>query len=119
LEQKLSQYSELLSQMQDKDLKSLLEFVFFYVVEKPDAAPWNKTIAKHFEITSENKKLRDDIRRFLYAIRLTKSIAIDKQLIDSMQIAEKVVTDEPIKKNGILIPSRGVWLRRNKGKTQS
>lgn len=119
LEKKLSNYSELLSQIQDRDLKNLLEFIFFYVVEKPDTAPWKKTIAKHFELPPESKALRDDIRRFLYAVRLVKSISIDKQLIDKAHPIEDVKTDELVKKNGILIPSRGVWLRRNKGKSCS
>ena len=116
LERRLSDYSELLSQTQDRDLKNLLEFIFFYVVEKPATAPWNKAIAKHFELRPENKALRDDIRRFLYAVRLIKNISIDKQLIDKTHPIEDVKTDETVKKNGILIPSRGVWLRRNKGK---
>ena len=114
LERKLGDYSELLSQIQDKDLRNLLEFLFFYLVEKPNATPWNKTIAKQFDLDTENKTLRDDIRRFLYAIRLIKGISIDKQLIDKIYPTRNFDSDKLKKKTGILIPSRGVWLHQNK-----
>jgi len=116
LERKLSDYSELLSQIQDKDLRSLLEFLFFYLVEKPNAIPWNKTIAKQFDLDTENKTLRDDIRRFLYAVRLIKIISIDKQLIDKIHPPRNFDSDKLEKKPGILIPSRGVWLQQNRDK---
>ncbi len=116
LEKKLSDYSELLSQIQDKGLRSLLEFLFFYLVEKPNATPWNKTIAKQFDLGTGNKTLRDDIRRFLYAVRLIKVISIDKQLIDKIHPPRNFDSDKLKKKNGILIPSRGVWLNQNKDK---
>ena len=116
LERKLSDYSELLSQIQDKDLRSLLDFLFFYLVEEPNATPWNKTIAKQFDLGTENKILRDDIRRFLYAVRLIKVISIDKQLIDKICPPRNFDSDKLMKKTGILIPSRGVWLRQNKDK---
>ena len=114
LERKLSDYSELLSQIQDKDLRSLLEFLFFYLVEKPNATPRNKTIAKQFDLDTENKTLRDDIRRFLYAVRLIGVISIDKQLIDKIHPPRNFASDKLEKKTGILIPSRGVWLQQNK-----
>lgn len=116
LERKLSDYSELLSQIQDKGLRSLLEFLFFYLVEKPNATPWNKTIAKQFDLGTGNKTLRHDIRRFLYAVRLIKGISIDKQLIDKIHPPRNLDSDKLKKKTGILIPSRGVWLNQNKDK---
>jgi hypothetical protein len=116
LERKLSDYSEFLSQIQDRDLRSLLEFVFFYLVEKPNATPWNKTITKQFDLDTENKTLRDDIRRFLYAVRLIKVISMDKQLIDKIHPPRNFDSDKLMKKTGILIPSRGVWLHQNKDK---
>ncbi|UCE29638.1 MAG: hypothetical protein JSV85_02665 [Candidatus Bathyarchaeota archaeon] len=117
LERKLGDYSELLSQMQDKDLRKLLEFLFFYLVENPNASPWNKTIAKQFDLHSESKTMRDDIRRFLYAVRLIKSISIDKQLIDKTHPTRSFNSNQSMKKTGILIASRGVWLRQNKDKS--
>jgi hypothetical protein len=84
LERKLDNYSELLSKIQDKGLRNLLEFLFYYVVEKPNATPWNKTITKQFDLDSENKTLRDDIRRFLYAVRLIIDISADKQRIEKV-----------------------------------
>jgi len=84
LEEKLDNYSELLSKIQDKGLRNLLEFLFYYIVEKPNATPWNKTLVKQFDLDSENKTLRDDIRRFLYAVRLIKEISIDKQHIEKI-----------------------------------
>jgi len=84
LEEKLDDYSVLLSKIQDKGLRSLLEFLFYYVVEKPDTTPWNRTIIKQFGLDPENKTLRDDIRRFLYAVRLIKDISIDKQRIEKV-----------------------------------
>ena len=84
LEEKLDNYSELLSKIQDKDLKNLLEFLFYYVVEKPNATPWNKTIIKQFDLNSENRALRDDIRRFLYAARLIMDISTDKQHVEKV-----------------------------------
>ena len=116
LERKLGDYSELLSQMQDKGLRNLLEFLFFYLVENPNTNPWNKTIAKQFDLHSESKTLRDDIRRVLYAVRLIKSISIDKQLFDKTHPARNFESNQSMKKTGILITSRGVWLHQNKDK---
>jgi len=84
LEGKLDDYSKLLSRMQDKGLRNLLDFLFYYIVEKPNAAPWNKTIARCFDLDPENKTLRDDIRRFLYAVRLITDISLDKQRIEKI-----------------------------------
>lgn len=84
LERKLDDYSELLSKIQDNGLKNLLDFLFYYVVEKPNTTPWNRTIVKQFDLDPENKKLRDDIRRFLYAVRLIIDISTDKQHIEKV-----------------------------------
>ena len=84
LEEKLDNYSKLLSKIQDKGLKNLLGFLFYYVVEKPDATPWNKTIIKQFDLDSGNRALRDDIRRFLYAARLIMDISTDKQRVEKV-----------------------------------
>ena len=84
LEEKLDNYSDLLSKIKDKGLRNLLEFLFYYIVEKPNATPWNKTLVKQFDLDPENKTLRDDIRRFLYAVRLIKDISIDKQRIEKI-----------------------------------
>jgi hypothetical protein len=84
LEGKLDDYSKLLAKMQDKGLRNLMDFLFYYVVEKPNAAPWNRTIVRCFDLDSENKTLRDDIRRFLYAVRLIMDISIDKQRIEKV-----------------------------------
>ena len=81
LEEKLDSYSVLLSKIQDKGLRNLLEFLFYYVIEKPNATPWNRTITRQFDLDPENKTLRDDIRRFLYAVRLIMDISADKQRI--------------------------------------
>ena len=81
---KLDVYSNLLSKIQDKGLRNLLEFLFYYIVEKPNATPWDKTIIKQFDLDPENKTLRDDIRRFLYTVRLIKDISIDKQRIEKI-----------------------------------
>ena len=86
LEEKLDNYSELLSKIQDKGLRNLLEFLFYYIVENPNTKPWNRTIIKQFDLEPTNKKLRDDIRRFLYAVRLIKDISIDKQHIEKIQL---------------------------------
>jgi hypothetical protein len=116
MEKKLGDYSELLSQIQDKDLRNLLEFLFFYLVEKPNATPWNKTIKKQFDLDGRNKTLRDDIRRFLYAVRLIKGISVGKQLIDKTYPSRKFGSEKLKKKTEILIPSRGVWLHQNRHK---
>jgi len=84
LEEKLDNYASLLSEIQDKGLRNLLDFLFYYIVEKPNATPWNRTIIKQFDLDPENKKLRDDIRRFLYAVRLIIHISIDKQRIEKI-----------------------------------
>ena len=84
LEEKLDNYSELLSKIQDKGLKNLLGFLFYYVVEKPNATPWNKTIIKQFDLDSKNRALRDDIRSFLYAARLIMDISTDKQRVEKV-----------------------------------
>jgi len=84
LEEKLDNYSKLLSKIQDKGLKNLLGFLFYYVVEKPNATPWNKTIIKQFDLDSGNRALRDDIRRFLYAARLIMDISTDKQRVEKV-----------------------------------
>jgi len=84
LERKLDDYSELLSKIQDNGLKNLLDFLFYYVVEKPNTTPWNRTIVKQFDLDPENKKLRDDIRGFLYAVRLIIDISTDKQRIEKV-----------------------------------
>jgi len=116
LEKKLGDYSELLSKIRDKDLRNLLEFLFFYLVEKPNASPWSKTIVKQFDLDGRNRTLRDDIRRFLYAVRLIKSISVGKQLIDKTYPPRKFDPEKLKKKTEILIPSRGVWLHQNRHK---
>ena len=85
LERKVDDYGELLSKIQDKGLRNLLEFLFYYIVEKPNTTPWNKTIVKQFDLNPENKTLRDDVRRFLYAVRLIMDISTDKQRIEKVQ----------------------------------
>jgi len=84
LERKVDEYGELLSKIQDKGLRNLLEFLFYYIVEKPNTAPWNKTIEKQFDLNPKNKTLRDDVRRFLYAVRLITDISVDKQRIEKI-----------------------------------
>jgi len=91
LEKKLDNYSELLSKIEDNGLRNLLEFLFYYIVENPNAKPWNRTIIEQFDLEPENKKLRDDIRRFLYAVRLIKDISIDKQHIEKSNYADEHV----------------------------
>ena len=84
LEEKLENYSEFLSRIQDKDLRNLLEFLFYYVVEKPTTTPRNGTIMKHFDLSSEDKPLIDSIRAFLYGIRLMLEISNDKESIEQV-----------------------------------
>jgi len=84
LEQKLDDYLGLLSRIQDEGLRNLLEFLFYYIVEKPVATPWNRTIMKQFDLDPKNKTLRDDIRRFLYAVRLIVDVSINKKRIEKV-----------------------------------
>jgi hypothetical protein len=84
LEEKLVDFSVTLSQVEDKNLRNLLEFLFNYIVEKPNSTPWNRTIVKQFDLDPEDKTLRDDLRRFLYAVRLIKDISTDKQRIEKV-----------------------------------
>ena len=75
LDEKLVDLSINLSEIQDEGLKKLLEFLFNYIVDKPNTAPQNRTIVKHFHLDLENKTLVDDIRRVLYAVRLINEIS--------------------------------------------
>ena len=84
LEEKLENYSEFLSRIQDKDLRNLLEFLFYYIVEKPTTTPRNGTIMKHFDLNSEDKPLIDGIRAFLYGVRLMMDISMDKECIEKV-----------------------------------
>jgi len=84
LEERLDDYAELQSKMQDSGLRKLLDFLFYYIVEKPKATPWNMTIIKQFDLDPENRTLRDDVRRFLYAVRLIMNISTGKQRIEKI-----------------------------------
>lgn len=84
LEEKLVNFAVNLSHVQDNGLRKLLEFLYDYIVDKPNTTPQNRTIAKHFELDPENETIRDDIRRVLYAVRLIKEISTDKQRIEKI-----------------------------------
>lgn len=84
LEEKLVVLSISLSHIQDNGLRKLLEFLFDYIVEKPNTTPRNSTIVKYLELNPEDETLRDDIRRVLYAVRLIKEISEDKQRIEKV-----------------------------------
>jgi hypothetical protein len=84
LEEKLVDFSVYLSEIQDEGLRKLLDFLFNYIIDKPNTTPQNRTIVKHFHLDAGNESLRDDIRRVLYAIRLIKEISADKQLIEKV-----------------------------------
>ena len=82
VEKKLDDYSRYLLKLNEKDLKNLLDFLFYYVVEKPNTNPRKTTIIKKFDLDQNNEILIDDIRTFLYAIRLMLQISINKQDIE-------------------------------------
>ena len=84
LEERLVDFSVYMSQIQDEGLRKLLEFLYDYIVDKPNTTPQNRTIVKHFQLDPENENLRDDIRRVLYAVRLIKEVSTDKQRIEKV-----------------------------------
>ena len=84
LEDELVDFSVYLSEIQDEGLRKLLEFLFNYIIDKPNTTPQNRTIVKHFHLDAENKMLRDDIRRVLYAIRLIMEMSVDKQSVEKV-----------------------------------
>ena len=84
LEEKLVDFSVYMSQIQDEGLRKLLEFLYDYIVDKPNTTPQNRTIVKHFQLDPENETLRDDIRRVLYAVRLIKEVSTAKQRIEKV-----------------------------------
>ena len=84
LEDELVDFSVYLSEMQDEGLRKLLEFLFNYIIDKPNTTPQNRTIMKHFHLDAENEMLRDDIRRVLYAVRLIMEMSVDKQRVEKV-----------------------------------
>ncbi|UCE44030.1 MAG: hypothetical protein JSV57_00595 [Candidatus Bathyarchaeota archaeon] len=82
LEEKLVDFSIYLSEIQDDGLRRLLEFLFNYIVGKPNTTPQTRTIVKHFQLDTENETLSDDIKRVLYAVRLISEISTEKQRIE-------------------------------------
>lgn len=84
LEDEIVDFSVYLSEIQDEGLRKLLEFLFNYIIDKPNTTPRNSTIVKHFHLDAENEMLRDDIRRVLYAVRLILEMSVDKQSVEKI-----------------------------------
>ena len=84
LEEKLVDFSVYLSEIQDEGLRRLLEFLFNYIIAKPNTTPRNRTILKHFHLDAENEALVDDVRRVLYATRLMKEMSADKESLEKI-----------------------------------
>ncbi|UCC32911.1 MAG: hypothetical protein JSW53_03695 [Candidatus Bathyarchaeota archaeon] len=84
LEEKLVDFSLYLSEIQDDGLRRLLDFLFNYVVAKPNTTPRTRTIVKHFHLEAGSEALSADIRRVLYAVRLMSEISTEKQRIEKV-----------------------------------